>query len=238
MVDMGRMAMMERMTVDQQTATTQQTALTQQAAMPFTVFVSTLELDTQSRAAKGWVANPYRVHQRVLMAFPDGYRSRVLWRSDPGRLIVQAPDRGDWARAFDGPSVFPVVRKVVQRCVTARCPAGARLAFVLRANPTKRCSSTGARIGLYAESEQRAWLERKARAGGFEILDVEVTRGGMVQSRRNPVADPVAHVHWAVDFAGRLEVVDEDAFARTLSSGIGAAKGYGFGLLLVEGVHQ
>jgi CRISPR system Cascade subunit CasE len=42
--------------------------------------------------------------------------------------------------------------------------------------------------------------------------------------------------HVAVDFRGVLRVQDREKFKRTFAAGIGSAKGFGFGLLMLEPV--
>ena len=43
--------------------------------------------------------------------------------------------------------------------------------------------------------------------------------------------------HVAVEFAGVLRVVDRERFAAAFYSGIGSAKGFGYGLLMLQPIH-
>lgn len=138
--------------------------------------------------------------------------------------------------------------------------AGQVLSFRLRANPTKKIKAegrkNGVRIGITTEDEQLAWLQRKAnderQPSGFRIHSIVVTpeqtakfssiRSSANASNEVPTANDKGSVattrearrtiaYVAVCFEGVLQVVDPNAFLQTLRTGIGTAKGFGFGLL-------
>ena len=78
---------------------------------------------------------------------------------------------------------------------------------------------------------QRAWLDRKAERAGFRVLDCRVSDRGFQVSRKGDGAPPLRHL--CVDFEGVLQVTDPDRFLAAMRSGIGSAKGFGFGLLSI-----
>src|SRR3954471_7143159 len=141
------------------------------------MYLSCLDLapDPTSRGAQRWLANPYRIHQRLCLAFDEP--GRMLFRLEERprlRLLVQSPGRPDWARAFaDFPAILagPPDSKEYE----PRVAAGRRLRFLLRANPTVK--RDGHRHGLFREEDQRSWLDRKGQSGGFAPLAVRL-RGG------------------------------------------------------------
>lgn len=137
-------------------------------------------------------------------------------------------------------------------------------AFDLRANPVKTIvrrgprgetllrpngkRKNGKRIPLVKHDEVRAWLERKGKvrcrdqetgldvAGGFRIVDekpLEVSP--MVKNHFRKKAQ--SSYHGGVQFRGTLEVTDAERFIETYRSGIGSAKSFGFGLLLLAPVN-
>ena len=76
-------------------------------------------------------------------------------------------------------------------------------------------------------AERLQWLERKARAAGFELVgetDVQTSRTKLTKS------GTVFYVDRAV-FTGVLRVTDKALFAQALEAGIGPSKAIGFGLL-------
>jgi CRISPR system Cascade subunit CasE len=134
-------------------------------------------------------------------------------------------------------------------------------AFDLRANPVRTlplrdevCSpilrsngrhSKGKRVPIVDMDELRAWLLRKAQVrsydadgkevpGGFRIVQdtpVEIHPMTEVHFRKN---EREAAYHGGVRFRGVLEVTDRDSFVDTYHCGIGPAKCFGFGLLLLS----
>lgn len=138
-----------------------------------------------------------------------------------------------------------------------------RLRFRLRANPTKRVHEratsrpegpveakwAGKRVGLLREEDQLRWLLHKGDKGGFRIP------GHWVDAEDAETAAPIRLPNFRVDvipegnarhgkpgfdgtlvavrYEGVLVVTDPDAFRRTVATGVGSAKGYGFGLLSI-----
>jgi CRISPR system Cascade subunit CasE len=204
------------------------------------MYLSLLEVDPRSHVARTWLGNAYRVHQRLLMAFPDADPGRVLFRIEdewaPPRIIVQAKAEAAWDAAFGDFAVL--ASPVRQKTLSLELAAGDVLRFRLRANPTKRLSAgspgkkvDGPRVGLFKEVEERAWLERKASSAGFTPLAVDVRPLSTMVSHKNPAKDRARQSHLAVQFEGRLEVTDPGRLEEALRCGIGSAKAYGFGLL-------
>jgi CRISPR system Cascade subunit CasE len=197
------------------------------------MFLSCLDLDPRpaNRGVQRWLANPYRIHQRICLAFDDP--GRLLFRLEDrprARLLVLSPGRPDWMRAF---ADFPAVLDGPPRFqpFVPHLGVGQHLRFLLRANPTVK--RDGRRHGLFREEDQRAWFDRKALDGGFALLSVRV-RGGLTQissKGRQHAIDPQRHL--AVEFEGILQVADASRFAESLRHGIGSAKAYGFGLLSI-----
>ena len=92
------------------------------------------------------------------------------------------------------------------------------------------------------EDDQVAWLLHKGDQGGYRIpgaweepdgrkvpnLRVEVIPEGWVRCGKDGYTDGR---FYAVRYEGLLEVSDSECFLKTVSDGIGSAKGFGFGLL-------
>ena len=204
------------------------------------MFLSLLEIDPGVDVARTWLGNPYRVHQRLAMAFPDSQAGRALFRIEdewsPPRIIVQTQAEADWDAAFRD---LPVLAsRPRQKPLDMAVSDGDVLRFRLRANPTKRLSAgcpgakvDGARVGLFKEADQRAWLKRKAAAAGFEALAFDIRPLSTIVSRKNPAKDRARQSHLAIQFDGQLRVIDTHALIEAVRAGIGSAKAYGYGLL-------
>ncbi len=200
------------------------------------MFLSSLEIDVSNYRGRTWIANPYRIHQRLLMAYPDALAEaqagRLLFRVEdtrrPPRILVQAPLEADWPQGF---ADHPVLLQVQQKQIEPSLSEGRRLKFLLRANPVRRSNDTRARLGLLREQDQRKWLMRKAETAGFRPLAFDVLSRGLLKSRGNPAKGRSVQTHLCVDFEGLLQIIDPQAFAEVWRNGIGPAKAFGFGLL-------
>ena len=87
--------------------------------------------------------------------------------------------------------------------------------------------------GIHDEAGLRIWLDRKAAQGGFAVTECVVgppQASYFVNKRRK------RGKHNSVDFQGLLRVTDRAAFQSAFHEGIGPAKAFGFGLLLLEPV--
>lgn len=142
---------------------------------------------------------------------------------------------------------------------------GQTVAFSLRANPTKRIAKPskgdvilkGKRAALLREEAQVDWLVRKGDErekgcpGGFEILaketqvqhdetrqivHVNTTPEGKQTGYKKDEKGEHRMTHLTVRFDGLLRITDPDAFRETLIRGIGPAKAFGCGLMLVKRV--
>lgn len=136
-------------------------------------------------------------------------------------------------------------------------------AFDLRANPVKMQliprdangetamqangkRKRGKRIPLVKPDELRSWLYRKAEIRCRDEETGENIPGGfrIVESKEKPLEiRPMVESHFrkkehtayhgGVQFRGILEVTDREHFIKSYQAGIGSAKGFGFGLLLL-----
>ncbi len=129
------------------------------------------------------------------------------------------------------------------------------------ANPSKGDDMMkGKRVALLREEEQIDWLVRKGDErengcpGGFEILAKEIQEqnheirqivhvnttieGKQTGYKKDKRDERRVHrmTHLAVRFDGLLRITDLDAFRETLTRGIGPAKAFGCGLMLVRRV--
>jgi len=136
-------------------------------------------------------------------------------------------------------------------------------AFDLRANPVKALVQhgpdgkpalqpngkwkRGKRVPLVKEDELKAWLAQKGQVravvcrkgekkieipGGFKIVEekpLEISRLAINHFRKK---EQTAY-HGGIQFRGVLEVTDTARFTESYFAGIGGAKGFGFGLLLL-----
>jgi CRISPR system Cascade subunit CasE len=113
--------------------------------------------------------------------------------------------------------------------------------FALRTNPTVMRvvrdetgmrRKNGRRTAICQPDELRAWLERKAADAGFRVEALNFDPP--VRERFQRQGRPGTHVR--VDFRGVLVVSDRDRFEAAFRQGIGPARAFGFGMLLLQPV--
>ena len=199
--------------------------------------ISRLTLN-RSRAAMLWLSNPYRVHQRLIMAC--GNDPRLLFRIETdeqkSQVLAQTHNAPAWNTAFDE---FDVLLHEPEHKIFNPVLVNEGLyRFRLLANPTAKKTfekddgeKHKTRLGIFKESDQIDWMKRKLSESGAELMNWRVNPRGMVYSHKNPQKDKQTQVHYAVLFEGILRVIHSEQLLQSLQTGIGPAKGYGFGLL-------
>ena len=195
------------------------------------------ELATQRRLQ---LADGYAWHQVSWQAFPgmDDLARPFLSRLDSGpngfTLLLLSkeccPVRPEWC-----PEECWAVKSIAPEFLQHRY-----YRFDLRANPTRKeakldangeRTKNGRRKAITRLDEQTEWLQRKATESGFVV--VEAPEVGFCQDQ--VFRKHSAHgVHTGVRFRGVLEVTDQSRFEEAFYKGIGSAKGFGFGMSLLQ----
>jgi CRISPR system Cascade subunit CasE len=164
---------------------------------------------------------------------------RVLFRiedtADGTQVIVQSHLEPHWDKAFANLAVLsgPPEHKLFE----PHLQSNRLYRFRLLANPTAKKTTeregklSKARVGLFREEDQRAWLARKLEAAGACPVEYRPVSRSSQYSKKNPAKDSQVQTHWAVLFEGVLKVMDPEKLSAAIESGIGSAKGFGFGLL-------
>lgn len=226
-------------------------------------WLARLEVDSETAYAERIVDN-YAWHKRVwedcFQRAPDAKRdflTRIDQLETAYRIWILAkrkPLRPQWC----SPVGF-ALKEIEESFLTHRY-----YAFDLRANPTKCIDrrgpdgvillrrngkrTKGKRVPLVKPEELRAWLIQKGKVrcrdenagvdvpGGFRIVEEKPLEiSPMVENHFRRKGD--AAYHGGVQFRGILEVTDREKFIESYQSGIGSAKGFGFGLLLLAPIN-
>lgn len=221
------------------------------------MFLSRVELPWEA------ARNPYDLHRQLWRLFPgqaretrdaeDAERQGFLFRIEnaptgrPARLLVQS------RRA---PQSATGIALLGTREFNPQPAAGLRLAFVLTANPVKTIvdveaqakpdklarhaervvhradaapRSPKSRVPLVKEEEQREWLARKLVAAGV-VEAVSVFPHAPTHFRKGNRGGKLV----TASFEGVLQVADPGQLTHLLQNGVGPAKAFGCGLLLVR----
>ncbi len=202
------------------------------------------------------VQDAYHAHSLIWDLFSDGPdRERdFLFRQEahqglPAFLTVseRPPSSRNGTWTVESKPYAPVLRE------------GVRLGFALRANPVRTVQDAAGRHhrhDVVMDAKRRfseaapgqprppqpefvreaglAWLAGRAEKNGFTFAPGEVTVDGYAQLRLNKERGTAPIRLSTIEFGGLLTVTDPERFQAALASGIGPAKGFGCGLLLVR----
>lgn len=205
-------------------------------------------------------ADGYGVHQLLWRLFPnapDADRD-FLYRQEIAREQLREAGSARGTPIFymvsaREPGALPGLLAVESKTYTPKLKAGQRLAFELRANPT--VTRNGARHDVLMDAKRQAqeqqlpqaewaelmnaaaidWLQGRAQDRGFALLRTPQV-DGYRQHRLRPQRKQKPIRFSSVDYQGILEVQDPDLLCETLYHGIGRARSFGCGLLLVRRV--
>ncbi len=202
-------------------------------------------------AASERVMDNYGWHQKLWQCFPGkpdskrDFLTRVDTLENSIRLWILAQ------RKPSCPTWCPSERFVMKE-VAPSFLAHAHYVFDLLACPTKVAVQHGengkpliAANGKRARGkvqyiskpdELRVWLERKGAEGGFDISKTRPLEIGPMQTNHFRKKGH-AGFHGGVQFRGTLTVSDSQKFSKTYYSGVGRAKGFGYGLLLLAPIN-
>jgi CRISPR system Cascade subunit CasE len=201
------------------------------------MYFSKLTLNEREKAIYRDLGNAHKLHQRIMQGFPDETTEtprqdwHILYRQEPDSLIilVQSAIEPYWQRlpqnylqSFD---VKPLNWE--EKLLTD----GNLYQFRLKANPSKRDNKTKKTIGIYHNSEQIAWLERKGEQNGFKTMGIDVIQTPKTYGRKSQESPPIS-IH-TVLFQGILQVTNSNNFIKCLREGIGRGRSYGCGLLSI-----
>lgn len=174
---------------------------------------------------------------------PDATRDFVFREVEPGRFLIvseraPADPRGLW--------------KLEVKAYTPQFSEGQRLAFALRANPAQSVKtpgrSRGARVdaimhaktlaagALGVEDIEKAaldWLFAREERIGVKFDRPLCAAGGYRQVRiARDGGKPIRHS--MIDYEGAFAIVDPAALSQAVTKGVGKARAYGCGLLMLR----
>ncbi len=192
--------------------------------------ISYLEALRKHEGLPKGLIDSYAWHVAVWQAFPGkpndsrDFLTRVDRTDDGYRLIIlsqSAPIVPDWWGAGSWGT----------KEISSAYFGHSRYFFQLRANATKTFSATRLRSGIFCPLELTEWLDRKGANGGFivEQETLQVIPSGMDSFVRQGKRG----FHSISDFKGVLQITNKEQFYQTVMQGVGRAKGFGCGMLMV-----
>ncbi|MDQ3564342.1 MAG: type I-E CRISPR-associated protein Cas6/Cse3/CasE [Pseudomonadota bacterium] len=210
-------------------------------------------------AAHEWARGPYAEHQWLWQFFPapEGTRRDFLFR----RWDIEGMPKF-YVVSKRPPKLLSNAWNVQTHDYAPKLEAGARLGFDLRANPVVAHSGEGkhARHDVVMQEKKRllqerglsrwkewedddrpalytlvhrtcgAWLRARASRLGFQLDEASLAVDGYQQHKEGNGRLRFS----SVDLSGKLTVVGPTAFGVALRDGVGPAKAFGCGLMLVR----
>ena len=195
--------------------------------------------------------SPYRLHQALWEVFSDSADRR---RDFLYRLDVAGGHPRVYALSARKPTEGGHLWRIETKRFAPRLRGGELLDFTLRANPVvtrdgkrhdvvmdaKKALAAGGSPPSDRPSQAElvqehggAWLERRAEKHGFEVVAGTLRAESHQVHRFQKPSGRTVHVA-TCDFQGVLRVQAPDLLLTSMASGIGPAKGFGCGLLLVK----
>ena len=194
---------------------------------------------------------PYRLHQAVWDLFADGPDRR---RDFLYRLDLDGRKSQIFTLSARRPQESGPLFRVQTAELSPRLRANERLRFALRVNPVvtrdhshRRDVVMDAKWHLrqqgvprdkwpsdaqLAYQEGLKWLTARAEKHGFSVESGQLLVERYAIERFDKGRHRVSLA--SCDFAGTLKVTDVDRFLESLERGVGPAKGFGFGLMLIR----
>lgn len=193
----------------------------------------------------------YLDHSLIWRLFPgDDMQRDFVFRSDPdetGRPVYYVVSQRL-------PQAIAGLLAVDTKDYLPRLDTGEALSFNLRANPTVAISEEGstkskrhdvlmhakhrakhagdADVATAMDAAALAWLARRASDWGLDVAPQSVLIEGYAQHRLRHKGRQIEFS--SVDYRGVAKVVDATKLLTALTQGVGRAKGFGCGLLLVK----
>lgn len=203
------------------------------------LWLSRLQLRARHEDAAGALRDAQAMHALTIRCLPAGVRrtdANLLHHVDlrTGVLFVQSAIRPRWPES----AAFEAQTKEITAFVAGLAP-GDLLRFNLRAVPVRRQSArlrdgrpmkAPGEHALRTDAERIAWIEQRFGAALLlaapPCVSLEPDRIGVRQGRR--------FGHRPVVFGGVAQVADGDALRALVVRGVGRARSYGNGLLMLR----
>jgi len=200
------------------------------------MYLTQITTDIQEIQKNGLFDN-YRWKQELCKSLPPGEERSFLFRTtDKGRNGIVT-----WVLSREYPKALPFgkwdIHKIAENFYRHK-----KYFFDLMANPTLRRFKKpidengkekmhGKRVGIPLEGHE-GWIERKFKDAGckVDLKFVSIDNYGLQICRHKDSETQ----HSAVKFCGVIEVGNSEIFQKSVFSGFGSGKAFGFGLLLLK----
>ncbi len=172
------------------------------------------------------LTNPYLWHQWIWQSFPGKPEAErdFLFRTDILQDTVRILLLSEHIPQDSGGCAWQ------SKSIAEGFLAHAAYRFQVRANPTFRRNQDRRRIPIYQQDKLQAWFQRKFEEIGCNLCSIEIGQAQNEEFKKDEKWIKLS----SVDATGVLKVTERELFIKGFSQGIGPAKGFGFGLLMLQ----
>lgn len=180
----------------------------------------------RTKTESGNISNPYNAHKALWKTFPGREKDNrdFLYRMDKKEdvyiVIMLSESKPEATIDLD-------LIRIVEPQIVFKKEKPYR--FSLRANPVKRLSEQRVRVPLVGEENLNIWLSKKL-TGVAKLFDVTTVSRANLNFCKGDNWGKIT----TVDFEGVIQCEDPQNLLNLVRSGIGPAKAFGCGLLLLK----
>ncbi len=174
------------------------------------------------------IKDNYDWHKRLWDCFPD-------CKNDNRFFLFKVDDKERFFQIFmlsEKEIIAPIWGKWQSKIISENFLNYELYKFEIKVNPTMRQNQTRKRIGIYKETDLKNWIERKAKSSGFVIEENSISFSPPISDFFYKNKKRCKHI--TVTFKGILKVTDRNLFVNSFNNGIGSAKSFGYGMLMLQ----
>lgn len=106
--------------------------------------------------------------------------------------------------------------------------------FNIKVNPIKQIKTEGVKrskkVGLYKDDDIVEWVKQKGGKNGFQVMKFQILENKMNYSKKKSCKIAIR----GICLEGRLKITDVECFKKMYCDGLGSAKSFGYGLMLIK----
>ena len=186
---------------------------------------------TKQQAAKLNIRDSYVWHKRLWDCFPN-------CKNDNRFFLFKVDDKETFFQIFllsEKEITMPEWGEWQSKIISDNFLNHDFYKFEVKVNPTMRQNQSRKRIGIYKDEELKKWIERKAEQSGFIIEEKSLLISPPISDFFYKNKNRGKHI--TVTFKGILKVTDKELFVNSFNIGIGSAKSFGYGMLMLQPIN-
>lgn len=209
------------------------------------MYLSKLEVDIRHPGARQCIRNCQDMHRTLMKAFQSDYSDTarrdvdMLYRVYPNKkttlVYVLSGEKPDWKKCSNSGLRLYGIKDITK--LEDNLKEDMLMTFDIAVVPSKKKRREGmknsSRVTIDNSEERLEWLKTRGTKNGFAVKWARED-GDIKVFGSHSVDKGGAMCHRGVRFTGVLQVTNVNDFISGFKTGIGPAKAYGFGLLMIS----